>query len=240
MACYQRQMPNSNRTYRNIRERFNELTRRDRQRSIRSSISSSSSSAPTESDEDTDTDDEVFPVVTTATTGPRSAIQVFSLKRRIDQVEGDRLDRMEADLKELTEAITKRRKTIEEEAERKRKEEELKVNDDRKCSCCVCHLDIDGTVMSTICGHTMCLECSTNLLTMPLSYYGQRHHSCPACRAELNGTGTLFPLPEGTTMGGVYVAAKEAKVQKAKRQAQDDRQAEEHQARVVAGLQRAY
>lgn len=229
MACYRARMQGEgpNRTYRNIRERYRVLVERQQERRNQQSArtpaptptsrppSSSSSSSPPEHD-------------------PIGA-RVRGIKRRIDNISEDALDSVAEHLNELQEALAKRRRVLEEEAERKRKEEEEKERKERekeantdKCVCTLCLDECDTGVMATKCGHTMCVQCTTNLLTQPLSYYGQQYHKCPACRTDLDGVSAIIALPGGTTEGQVYKAVKESNAKRVKELADGQARARAH------------
>lgn len=146
------------------------------------------------------------------------------IKRRIEESANDAaLDSIKYRVDDLVEQIAKRRRTIAEEEERRRKEEEEaekrrqeeearkqkehedKLNDTTKLDCMIClEEDCENCVMLTSCGHSMCVQCTTTLLTQPLTFYGARYHKCPYCRTELAGAKSITALPAGSTKGDAY------------------------------------
>jgi hypothetical protein len=108
-------------------------------------------------------------------------------------------------MEKAMEFIKKRKFELIEEEKKRQEEEQSKLNDTTKVGCVICHdEECEYGIMMTKCGHTMCTGCTTNLLTQPLTYYGQRFHRCPVCRTELSGVGAIQPIKQGATSGDVY------------------------------------
>ena len=209
MNHYSRRFPDSTRTYRAIRERNNVLVQTETwNQATGGNISGFVDddgvvTIPPPPVVSSTINDNVFNSLVSPETASRFVDAIKGIKR------GRPLEELEGQLEKFLEASKKRRLEIEEEERKRQEEEEAKLNDATKAGCIVCKdEECQHGVMMTKCGHTMCIGCTTNLLTQPLSYYGQRFHRCPACRTELDGVGAINPLDKGSTNGDVYKAFK--------------------------------
>lgn len=225
MNHFRESFPNTDRTYSSLLNRFRVLGRRRTTDPMWDSDIDTDVSDDDDDDnddeEDEDEDESAFRanIATAAAAAsssssndgtPERPTRFDITKRYIDRTSDDGyLDKIEKETEGLLNHIKKRRKTLRDEADRRKREEEVKLNDTTPADCLICQdNECAHGVMVTKCGHTMCIQCATDLLTQPLSFYGQRYHKCPACRTDLGGVGALQPLPAGATKGQAYKLTK--------------------------------
>lgn len=116
-----------------------------------------------------------------------------ALKRKAETLDENELINLEKELNNTLESVAKRRKFL------------ANCNDMTLPECSICMNMCDGNnIMVTKCKHTMCTQCTVNLLTQPLSYYGQTHHKCPICRTTLDGVNSIISMPGNATNGDIF------------------------------------